>query len=182
MTRRKRKNWYKYIIILLLLISVAGVGYFVWDVFLREEPETVLGPEAEEPDEPVIEQETPSKPNDEEDGKIDGKEEVKQYDGGNPNSNAGLTGVITYAERDSDGNLVVRANIDQYLTNGECKLEIEQGGAVVYTEKVEIVDSASTSTCKGFNVAANKLPNGKINIKISVTAEGKIGIIEGEVN
>ena len=177
---------------LALLVVAAGVGYKVWDEYFRDDSEISdevgVGESSEKPVE-VVKPKEDAEEKEEEDVKEDdeAKEEVlppakPQYDGTNPNINSGVTGVITYAGV-NDGVLVVRVNIDQYLTGGSCALVLAQDGASLYSETVKVVDSVATSTCEGFNVPVGKVNgNGKVGIRIMVESGGKSGIIEGEVN
>lgn len=184
MTSRRRKNWLKYIIIVIFLAVLCGGGFMIWKSFKTEELKVDPGT-AEPVVTPVIVPESDDKKEDkkEETGTVEKKVEkkVEQFDGGDPNDREELTGVITYAGV-SSGNLVIRVNIDQYLTSGTCKLKITGNDGAVYEETVAAVDSAATATCKGFNVATNKLPSGKLSISILVTSGGKTGTIEGEVS
>lgn len=184
MTGRKRKNWAKYAGVLILIAVMAGGGFLVWKSFETREPEAGDEPVVTEPAE-VKEDEKKEEVEDgvkSEESQVDtGKEEIKQFDGNDPNTGEKLTGVITYAGV-NDGNLMVRVNIDQYLTEGICKLELVRGESVVYDETVGVIDSAATATCKGFNVATTGLGSGKLNIRIVVTAGEKTGTIEGEVS
>ena len=108
------------------------------------------------------------------------KEEVVQYDGEDPNESEDITGVITYAAVSGD-NLLVRVNIDQYLNSGSCELIISKSGEEVYTDTAEVVDSAATSTCEGFNVPLSALPKGELAISVRLDADQKQGNITGEV-
>lgn len=180
MTSRKRKNWLKYIIIVIFLAVLCGGGFMIWKSFKTEELKVDPGT-AEPVVTPVIVPESDDKK--EETGTVEKKVEkkVEQFDGGDPNDREELTGVITYVGV-SGGNLVIRVNVDQYLTSGTCKLKLTGNGGAVYEETVEVIDSAATATCKGFNVATSKLPGGKVNISILVTSGEKTGTIEGEVS
>lgn len=183
MTSRRRKNWLKYIIIVIILAGLAAVGFVTWKSFRAEESESEPGSGEPVVVIPTTEPEGDDKKDDEKDetGTIEQKKKVEQFDGEDPNEGEGLTGVITYAGV-SGGNLVIRVNVDQYLTSGTCKLKITGNGGAVYEETVEVIDSAATATCKGFNVATSKLPGGKVNISILVTSGEKTGTIEGEVS
>lgn len=187
MTGRKRKNWAKCVGVLILMVVLVGGGVLIWKNFGAKGESQESGgagqsvetkPEDENKDESGSEKKEEAKA---EEGKVDtGKEEIKQFDGSDPNVGEKLTGVITYAGV-NDGSLMVRVNIDQYLASGTCKLELLKDGGIVYGETAEVADSAATATCKGFNVAVAGLPSGKINIKILVASGEKTGIIEGEV-
>ena len=83
----------------------------------------------------------------------------EQYEGNNPNSGNELTGVISTARFSSSGDtLILRVNLDQYLSSGTCSLKISDGEGTTPVEKsVEIIPSASTSTCAGFDLPASDL-------------------------
>lgn len=104
-----------------------------------------------------------------------------QNEGSNPNDSATLTGVITRVDA-VDGKLTLRVNIDQYLTSGICELTLKNG-ANVYTETANITDSASTSTCEGFDIPTGKLATtGAWEISIKISSGEKAGMISGKVN
>ena len=111
---------------------------------------------------------------------VEEKEKVQQYDGNDPNTANDITGVITYAGVSGD-NLMIRVNIDQYLNGGKCTLSLRQGGGNVYGAEANVVDSAATSTCEGFNIPVASLPKGNINIIIYISSGDKVGEIAGEV-
>ncbi len=130
-------------------------------------PEPTPTPTPEPEPEPTLEPEPENK--------------TPQYDGGNPNNEEKITGVITYAGV-SNGQLIIRVNIDQYLNSGECNLILNLNGAAQYGAAARIIDAASTSTCEGFNVPVSELPSGKYQIQINLTADRKSGSITGEVS
>lgn len=181
MTSRKRKNWLKYIATAILVVVLAIGGFMVWKSFQENEEEPVENVSTPVEQTPIKESESESEGEPKTKTETEAKKKVEQFDGEDPNENTGLTGVITYAGV-SGGNLMVRVNIDQYLADGTCKLKLSATSGVVYEETVDVTDSASTATCKGFNIATTKLPSGKININILVTSGEKTGTIEGEVN
>ncbi len=109
------------------------------------------------------------------------KQKVPQYEGDDPNDSENLTGTISYAGVNGE-KWMVRVNINQYLTEGQCELNVYQGETVVYNNTANIVGVASTSTCEGFDVPVSRLPKGVLNIKINISAGGKTGVIEGETN
>ncbi len=175
--RRKRsKKWISRLIFLILLVAAIVVCYFVWDAYFREKE----SPKIKEPETQIVEQE---KEEPKEEAKTEEeviKDEVVQYDGENPNQNEVLTGVITYLGV-SGSDLMVRVNIDQYLTSGSCEINIVKGSNVLYTELVPVVGSVATATCEGFNVPVAQLEGGKLQVTINVSADEKTGTISGEV-
>lgn len=182
MTKRKRKNWLKRVMIIIVLAALVVGGFFVMKNWPKEEAvdsKDKIEQQAEKIEEKKAEKEE-DKAEDTAEIEVE-KKKVEQFEGENPNEKTELTGVMTYAGV-NDGKLMVRVNIDQYLSGGECELSLYRDGERIYTETAEVIDSAATATCKGFNVATAELGGGKINIKILVTSGEKTGIIEGEVN
>lgn len=104
-------------------------------------------------------------------------------EGGNPNSSATLTGAITYSDV-SDGSLMIRTNIDQYLTSGTCELKMVSNtiSGVSYTQTVNLVPSVSSSTCDGFDYPVAELRSGNYSITIKLTSGEKSGTLTGSVN
>ncbi|MBQ1528406.1 hypothetical protein IIZ77_02020 [Candidatus Saccharibacteria bacterium] len=104
-----------------------------------------------------------------------------QYDGADPNQGGTLTGSITAAR--FDGNkLLVRVNIDQYLSSGTCSLIITNG-ANQLQKSANLIPSVATSTCEGFDIDSAELANfaRPLNITINLTSGDKTGTITGVV-
>ena len=174
--RRKRsKNWISRLFFLILLVAAIVVCYFVWDGYFRDKK-----PKEERDENPVVEQTEEKKEETLKEKEPVKKEEAVQYDGENPNENEGLTGAITYLGV-SGNDLVVRVNIDQYLTGGSCEINVVRGGGVLHTELVPIINSAATSTCQGFNVPVSGLGAGKVQVIINMISGEKTGMVSGEV-
>ena len=108
------------------------------------------------------------------------KEEVKQYEGEDPNESESLTGVISYTGVSGD-NLMVRVNIDQYLSGGNCKLVLAKNGMAVYSGIAEIESLVSTSTCNGFDVPVTGIGAGNFVVEVTLESDGKYGKMVGEV-
>ncbi|MBR5647990.1 hypothetical protein IKW73_03640 [Candidatus Saccharibacteria bacterium] len=175
MTARRKRNtkWISWIVIAVLLIAAGVVCYLVWDNYFndkKDEPVKEETSQEEEKDE-VVEEKTEEE--------VVEKEEVVQYEGEDPNTAESLTGVITYMSLVST-DFVIRVNIDQYLDNGTCVLTLSRDGGVVYTGEANIINAVSTSTCEGFNVPADIIGSGNINISIQLSSGGKTGVISGE--
>lgn len=104
-----------------------------------------------------------------------------KYDGEDPNTSASLTGSLT-AARFSGDNLILRVNIDQYLSSGTCNLTISDGTHTL-AKSANLIPSAATSTCEGFDIAGSELSNfaRPLSITIRLTSGDKTGTIEGKV-
>ena len=103
-----------------------------------------------------------------------------QNEGADPNSSAVLTGALTRVAV-ADDKLVLRVNIDQYLSGGSCELTM-RSGSKVYLETANISDVASTSTCEGFDIPVSNLPSGDWEILIKLNSGDKTGEISGRVS
>ncbi len=173
--RRKNKKNKKIlsVVLFLVLFVVAGaVAYFMWDGYFREDKK-------EDEDSEIVEEVEEIEEGGKGAGEVIEKEPVVQYEGDDPNEAEELTGVITYAAVNGD-NLMIRVNIDQYLEDGSCELNLVQGG-VKYSDTADI-SSVTTATCEGFNVPVGKLGSGNYQIVIKISSGGKTGTIKGEVN
>lgn len=176
--RRRNKKWLKVILFLILIIIAGVVCFLVWDSYFKDDNSEV---ESEVIEQPIVEQDgIKTEIEAEENVEVVEKEEVLQYDGADPNESVDLTGVITYTNV-ANGVLTIRVNIDQYISYGSCEIILVRGGAEIYSETVQMIDSASTSTCKGFDVSTDGLGNGSTNIIINLSGDGKNGVISGEV-
>lgn len=177
--RRKRsKKWISWLIILILVIAAGVVVYLVWDNYFNDDKGR-----SEEQQTEIVDKNADNESEQKETEQVEvKKEEVVQYEGENPNTAAELTGVVTYAGLVGD-KLTIRVNINQYLSGGSCALRLVfEDDVNVYSETVNIVNSASTSTCEGFDVPRTGLAGGKYSIIINLDSDGKTGVINGEVN
>ena len=176
--RRRNKKWLKVILFLILIIVAGVVCFLVWDSYFKDDNSEV---ESEVIEQPIVEQDgIKTEIEAEENVEVVEKEEVLQYDGADPNESVDLTGVITYTNV-ANGVLTIRVNIDQYISSGSCELILVRGGAEIYSETVQMIDSASTSTCKGFDVSTDGLGSGSTSIIINLSGDNKNGVISGEV-
>ncbi|MBQ2660603.1 hypothetical protein IJF93_00810 [Candidatus Saccharibacteria bacterium] len=180
--KRKRKNgskkWAYWILMVMLFVGAGVVCYFVWDVYFK------VKDDSGNKDAEVSQEETKDEMKDEEksEGEIETapeKEKVVQYEGEDPNTAEVLSGVMTYAGVSGDS-LMIRVNIDQYLSGGSCGLSLLKDGVEEYSDVSAIVDSAATSTCEGFDVPVSELDSGLYQIVINLDADGKTGAIKGE--
>lgn len=163
-------------IFLALLAGAGAVCYFVWDGYFRDKS----GDAVEDLDAAnvvTVTTQTTEKAQGDETEVVE-KEKVIQYDGEDPNLAEGLTGAITYAGVSGDV-LMIRVNIDQYLAGGSCVLSVAEFGEVIYTDTAEIVDSAATATCEGFNVPVAAIGEGEFVITVNLESGGKTGVISG---
>lgn len=184
--RRRRQTRIVATIGFLLLILLAGlICYLVWDSYFRDkdekkkdesETEQVVNQKEEKDEKPEKQQNEKTKTEE----VINDEKEEPSYDGENPNQGELLTGVITRSERMNDY-LVIRVNIDQYLSDGSCRLDLKRDTEIVYTGTVSIVSSAATATCEGFDVPVAEIGEGDYGIEILVNSGDKSGVINGEV-
>ena len=105
---------------------------------------------------------------------------IKQNEGEDPNSSTSITGSLTSTNKSGD-KLILRANIDQYLSSGTCSLKLENSGNVV-EKTADIFPTASTSSCNGFDIPLSELSSGTWSIIISLSSGDKVGEIKGEIN
>ena len=174
---KKQKKWISWLIVLILFVVAAAVAYLVWDAYFKDKKDDGDKGQTGGQTEVVVEREEIVTPEDEEE-----KPKIVQYDGEDPNSLEELSGVVTYAGL-SGGNVMIRVNIDQYLEHGECELVLKQGGVDIYSDAAGIVNSAATATCEGFDVPVNDLgAEGSVEIEVKLNADGKSGVIQGEVS
>lgn len=107
----------------------------------------------------------------------------KQYEGENPNNSEGITGYISHNAVSGDV-LRLRVVINQMMDNtGNCELILsskESGSVVKKTTKT--VSGPTTGTCEGFDIPISELGSGGWGIEIKIDANGKSGIIRGEVS
>ncbi len=174
--RKRNKKWISRLFFLMLLIVAVVMCYLVYEAYFKDKKDVPKkGEDKVKVVQPVEEKdETPEE-------EVVQKEEVVQYEGENPNNGGTLTGVITYLGISGD-NLVARVNIDQYLSDGNCEINIVKDGAIIYNDTAPVIDSASTSTCEGFNIPLNKLTTGTVRVDINVTSGDRGGVISREIS
>lgn len=184
MAKKKQKKTKKiiyWLFMLVLLIAAAGVTYLVWDNYFNDQKDDVETSSENNSEEKEKVRESNKNVEGELKSEAPEKEKVVQYDGEDPNTAQGLSGAITHAAV-SGANFVLRVNIDQYVTGGNCELTIKRNGATIYNNIVSIIGSASTATCEGFDIPVNRLGGGPVEININLSADGKGGVIRGEAN
>ena len=172
--RRRNKRWISWLIVLVLLITASVVCYLVWDNYFNDKKDVDLS-------KPKIIEELEEEADITEEDKVveEDDKKVKQYEGEDPNKTEELSGVITFAGV-VDEKVIIRANIDQYLNEGTCKLNlIGNGGVVAYEDSANVMSSASTATCEGFDMPLNRINDGDYRIVIEIKANEKTGTIEG---
>ena len=202
MTKRKREHkWIKTGIFLALVVAAGVVCYLVWDGYFRDDkreeasagvisgetktekleesknPEAVeeaLGDSEEKPAGEEKQSDTPE-------SETEKSQKISQYDGEDANKSAELTGAITYAG-EADGTVSVWVNIDQFVTEGSCKLRVLKSGEAVYEDTVALIADITTSTCEGFSFAREKLKDGAYEIAIDLSSGNKKGTLKGELS
>lgn len=175
---RKSRKWISRLFFLLLIVAACVLCYFVWDAYFRDK--SPKGDDLKQQDSSV-ETKTDDKKEEDKTEQKDEKEKVPQYDGDDPNTAPGLTGAITYAGV-SNGYLRIRVNIDQYLASGSCNVILTRGSTQVYSDYANIVSSASTSTCEGFDIPVASLGSGSTQIKVTFSSGDRSGAVTGETS
>lgn len=186
MSRRKRSQKLKVFLIILIVAAIVGLAFLVWAIFFKDKDNNSTLSDGQSVVVNTIDE------NNSNDSNMDnlvvrtgeGDKKVVQFDGEDPNENDELSGVVTFAGVSPDGDkLMVRVNIDQFLENGKCVGYIYNGDdSVIYESEVGIEASASTSTCKGFDISTDGLGTGKKKIVIKLESNGKTGKIVGEAD
>lgn len=178
--RRNNHKWVFRAVFLILLIIAGVICYLVWDNYFRDKK---IDDNKESQEQVIEDKETTGEKQEEEQqesGQEDDGKKTKQYEGDDPNLKEELSGSVTYAGK-LDNRITIRVNIDQYLGDGECKLNLMSGDAVAYSETTKIVSAASTATCEGFDIPSSSVGAGNYTILIDLSSGGKKGTIRGEI-
>lgn len=172
---------------LILLVAAAVVVYFVWDGYFKgkgggkkessQEVEKVE--ERKEGEDGGADARIEEGHGQLEDEVKDGKE-IVQYDGENPNKAESISGVVTYAGVSGE-RLMIRVNIDQFLDDGECILNLVRNGSTIYNDTARVVGNVATATCEGFDVSVDGIGRGATDIMITINSGEKTGAIAGKV-
>lgn len=175
--KNKNKNYHPIILSLLLLILALSSAYY-FGVFRKDKPGLSDANEVASSDNEVS---SVIEPPEDSSSSINVEKKDKtpvKYDGDDPNSLDSITGLVTYSGINND-NLVVRVNIDQFLNSGECKISV---GA--FSEIVNLIPNASTSTCEGFDIPLSSLSDegGEYKFIIELSSGEKTGTIEGSIS
>ena len=173
--------------IMLCLVLLGGAAYAVWYFRFRdtgepkveETPTSSVVQTAQKDDETTDDKTTTSATPETEPTKTEDPKNIAQNEGSDPNESAVITGVLTRADVSGD-TVIIRVNIDQYLSGGSCSLSMTSS-TKNYTDAVNITDAASTSTCQGFDIPTSKLGKGTWDIFIKITSGDKEGTISGKV-
>ena len=178
MPKRKREfRWVKWLIFLVLIIAAVTVVILVKNNYFDKKPNNSTSQNMNDGKKEDKKDEQNSNSGD---GEVKPEEKAPQYDGESPNKSETLTGLITYADVSGE-DLIVRVNIDQYLTGGSCNLTMSRNGVTYYNKNVAIQESVTTSTCDGYKIPISELPKGELTVEINLESDGKSGKITGRV-
>lgn len=181
--RKERKNgrkWVSRVLFFMLFVVAVVICYFVYEVYFKEKDSGITD------DSGVIQ--TTEEFNDSGDSvgseddnvEVPEKDKVIQYEGEDPNLSEELSGSVTYAGV-LNNRITIRVNIDQYLSEGSCALSLLSNDTVIYSESANIINSASTATCEGFDIPVSNVRAGDYEIIIIISSYGKSGVIKGRV-
>ena len=130
-------------------------------------------------------EELPHKPEESPSTEADSTDKTpEQYSEENANTTETITGTITTA-RFSGDNLIIRVNIDQYLSSGTCELTLTDSASNTFSKVANISPSAFTSTCEGFDLTTtdlNPIARPPVDINIKLISGEKTGTITGRVD
>lgn len=181
MPKRKRDfRWVKWLLFLALIVGAVVVVILVKNNFDNKtnndnrQTSNINKPEEKKPEKKADDNSGGTEET------LKQEEKAPQYEGESPNKSETLTGMITYADVMND-ELVIRANIDQFLQAGTCNIIMSRNGITYYTGSVGIIESVTTSTCDGYKIPVSELPKGDLSVEINLESEGKSGKITGRV-
>ena len=179
--RRKSYRWLWGLVFLVLIAGAVVVAVMIRNNLFEDNPknnESINSANTTDTNKP---KDDTKKEGDKKEGEdTPKKEDVPQYTGDNPNRSDTLSGVISYADVSGD-DLIIRVNIDQFLSNGNCTINVVKNGSVAFSQTVAIIESVSTSTCDGYKIPTSSLPKGDLQLEVLVESEGKSGKITGRV-
>ena len=165
---------------LIILVVAVAVTIIIF-MSINHTQETLPEPPQNTPS-PIV----PTQPDDDEDKDPEPEDKVNQYEGEDPNELPELTGRVAYKGVNRDQNfesLTISASIDQYLLeSGTCTLSLKNpAGTVVYTASLPAQPDVTTSACGPFEVPISDFSPGAYPIEITVTSDGKTGLITDTV-
>lgn len=166
----------------LILLAIAGIVTVFIFTHLYHHENTV--PESNSPG---ASPSTPLSPEELTDPDLDNlpddpEDKTVQYEGEDPNTLPELTGHLAYKAVNREANyqsLTVAASIDQYLSDsGTCALRLlNSAGSVVASATLPAQPDVTTSACGPFELSISDLSRGTYRIEITVTGDGKTGLI-----
>lgn len=95
-----------------------------------------------------------------------------------PESSSPIPVTITSAGGDP---LQIRVLISELLQTGSCTVTLEKAGSANISQTVEIFNSASSTTCKGFMIETSNIAKGTWKITITVSSDNRIGRTSQEI-
>jgi hypothetical protein len=109
---------------------------------------------------------------------VEEPKKVVQNEGEDPNIEPGFTGFFTRS--DVSGNkLTLRLTINQIIgAQGTCKLLMTNDNGGQIEQVAQTVSNPSSSSCQGFDVPLDGVAKGNWNVRVTVEADGKTGILE----
>ena len=183
---RRHRPFYKaplFFLVIILLVIFAGFACakYLDDKYSAPTPDALPTENTPKPDSATSASSSHDETSDSVADNPDGKT-PEQYEGKNPNLSETLTGTLSTARFSCD-KLLLRVNIDQYLSSGTCSLTVSDGSRSL-SKTASVVPEVSTSSCEGFDIPASELSNFSrpLSIQINITSGSKSGLITGSIN
>ena len=100
-----------------------------------------------------------------------------QYEGNDPNTYEGLTGIVSYFDF-SEGNIRVIAHFDQFVS-GTCSFSLTSPSGKTIAGSDSLVAEQSSSACEFITPSTE---HGTWKVSITAAADNKRGLVAGEAN
>lgn len=165
--------------LIILVVAVAVTIIIFMSINRAQEP-------LPEPSQPSPAPVAPSQPDNPDEQSPEPEDKINQYEGEDPNELPELTGRVAYKAVNRESNLetlTVSASIDQYLlASGTCALSLKNpSGVEVYSASLPAQPDVTTSACGPFEVPISNFSPGTYQIEITITGDGKTGLITDAV-
>ena len=170
---RRKKNKQQIIIIVIIILLLLGGGAFFYWFSLTQSDNNHLNDKTNDNSKTKIDNDSKNETNNENEKTINDPQQNTVA------SSPEINGFLT-SKNISDSALILRVQINELLPNGTCSLILSNGANIV-TKNSDLINSATSSSCYGFDVPLAELSNGTWQIKITIQSGDRTGIITDEV-